>query len=354
MFVKKSLFVSIPLAVLSITGCSEAPVEVQSNAVRPAKLMEITQQSDIQTLNFPAVVEALSSKDLTFQVPGKIEKLNVREGDSVEEGDIIASLEKRTFINDLQAAQTQYDTARLDYERAQRLIEENAIARNLLEQRKTSYEVAAAQLDSAKKALEDTDLNSPFSGLIASKSAKELDVVSPSQVVVTLQTQGAAEAMIKLPAALVARSKQIEPINTHIVLDAAPDSVIPVTFVSSTTAADASTQTFEVRFGFTPPDDLVILPGMTGNIEATFALRSQDEIGGQIRVPLSAIVTDSNGQFVWKLNEESMTVSRQNVEVASGINENLVITSGLEAGDTIVAAGGAFLSEGAQIRRLEL
>jgi RND family efflux transporter MFP subunit len=300
------------------------------------------------------VVEALSSKDLTFQVSGKLEKLNVREGDTVEKGDVIASLEKRTFINELQSAQTQYDTARLEFERAQRLIEENAIARNVYDQRQTAYEVAAAQLDSANKALEDTDLTSPFSGLIASKTANELQVVSPSQVIVTLQTQGAAEAMVKFPAALVARSKQIEPIETHIVLDAAPDSVIPVSFVSSTTAADASTQTFEVRFGFTPPDDLVILPGMTGNIKATFSLRSQDNIGGQIKVPLSAIVSDSNGQFVWKLDKESMTVTRQKVNVASGIDEELIITDGLQAGDTIVAAGGAFLSEGAEVRRLEL
>ncbi|MDT0594536.1 efflux RND transporter periplasmic adaptor subunit [Glaciecola petra] len=354
MLIRKNLILTVTLSTAILAGCSDAPVVEETEMVRPAKLLEVTQTSNIQTLNFPAVVEALSSKDLTFQVSGRIEKLNVREGDTVEKGDVIATLEKRNFINELQVIQSQYDSAKLDFERAERLIRENAIAQNVFDQRKAAYDVAASQLDSAKKALEDTELTSPFSGVIASKMANELQVISPSQVIVTLQTQGAAEALIKIPAALVTRSKQLEPIETHIVLDAADGQTIPVTFVSSTLEADPTTQTFEARFGFVPPNNLVILPGMTGNISATFALRSQDSVEGQIKIPLSAINTDSNGQFVWKINKETMAVTRQGVEVGTGIGEQLVVSSGLVAGDTIVAAGGSYLTEGLVVRSMSL
>ena len=49
-----------------------------------------------------------------------------------------------------------------------------------------------------------------------------------------------------------------------------------------------------------------------------------------------------------------MAVFRQDIEIGSGIGESLVVVSGLSAGDTIVAAGGSYLTEGMKVRRLEL
>jgi multidrug efflux pump subunit AcrA (membrane-fusion protein) len=74
---------------------------------------------------------------------------------------------------------------------------------------------------------------------------------------------------------------------------------------------------------------------------------------GQIAIPLSAVVSDSDGQFVWKVNLETMTVARQNVQVGAGVGEALAIDFGLAAGDTIVGAGASYLNEGMKIRRLE-
>ena len=69
---------------------------------------------------------------------------------------------------------------------------------------------------------------------------------------------------------------------------------------------------------------------------------------------MGSVVTDSAGQFVWKVDLETMAVFRQDIEIGSGIGESLVVVSGLSAGDTIVAAGGSYLTEGMKVRRLEL
>ncbi|TRY29220.1 efflux RND transporter periplasmic adaptor subunit [Aliiglaciecola sp. M165] len=348
---KNILLITTTLSILSGCGQEQAPEKVE--VVRPAKLIEVTASSNIKHFNFPAVVEALSSKDLTFQVSGQIEKLNVREGQEVKQGDVIATLVQRSFNNQLQTAQTQYDAAKLDFDRAQRLIRENAIAQTVYDQRLTQLNVTSAQLDTAKKAMEDTVLRSPFDGVVAVKHAKELDTVSPTQPVFTLQTEGAAEAMVKIPASLVTRSKQIEPIETVVVLDAANQYEIEAEFVAALAQADERSQTFEVRFGFTPPEDLVILPGMTGVVKASLRLSSDAQEEGQISIPLSAVLSDSEGQYVWKVNSETMTVARQNVQVGAGVGEALAIESGLVAGDTIVGAGASYLHDGMKIRRLE-
>ncbi len=336
-----------------LAGCGAEVTTQKAEVIRPAKLIQVEASSNIKHFNFPAVVEALSSKDLTFQVSGQIEKLNVREGDEVKQGDVIATLVQRSFDNQLQTAQTQYDAALLDFGRAERLIKENAIAQNVYDQRLTQLNVATAQLDTARKAIEDTVLLSPFDGVVAVKHAKELDTVSPSQPVFTLQTEGAAEALVKIPASLVTRSKQIEPIETVVVLDSASQYEIKAEFVAASTQADERSQTFDVRFGFTPPEELRILPGMTGVVKSSLRLTSDVKSVGQISIPLSAIVSDSDGQFVWKVNTETMTVARQNIQVGAGVGDMLAVDQGLSEGDTIVGAGASYLNEGMKIRRLE-
>jgi RND family efflux transporter MFP subunit len=348
---KNVILLTTALGMLS--GCGQEQVAEKAEVIRPAKLLEVSASSNIKHFNFPAVVEALSSKDLTFQVSGQIEKLNVREGETVKQGDVIATLVQRDFKNKLQTAQTQFDAAKQDFERAKRLIKENAIAQNVYDQRLTQLNVATAQLDTAKKAMEDTHLLSPFDGVVAVKHAKELDTVSPSQPVFTLQTEGAAEALVKIPASLVAYSKHIEPIETVVVLDSTNQYEMPAEFVAASTLADERSQTFEVRFGFTPPEDIRILPGMTGVVKSSLRLTSDAQSVGQIAIPLSAVLSDSDGQFVWKVNIETMTVARQNVQVGAGVGEALAIDSGLAVGDTIVGAGASYLNEGMKIRRLE-
>jgi RND family efflux transporter MFP subunit len=350
--VSKKNIIMLAVTTTLLAACAKEQEMETVEIVRPAKLIEIQTSSDEKVFNFPAVVEALSSKDLTFQVSGQLQTLDVRAGQAIKKGEVIGQLVQRDFINNQETAQTQFDAAKLEFDRAERLIAADAISRSVYEQRLTALNVASAQLDTANKALEDTVLRSPFDGVIAAKPAKELDTVSPSTVIVTLQTEGAAEALVKIPASLVSQSKQIEPVATTITLDAAPDVIMPAEFVSASTIADEKSQTFDIRFGFIPPDSLTILPGMSGTINATLIFRGDSSTVDQITVPLSAIVSDSDGQFVWVVDSDNMRVSKRIIEVGAGVGESLVVESGLKAGEVIVGAGASYLNEGLKIRPL--
>lgn len=335
-------------------GCGEAPVAEKAEVIRPAKLIDVQLSSDIKRFSLPAVVEASNSKDMTFQVSGQVEKLNVREGQEVKEGDIIATMVQRNFSNQLQTAQTQFDAAKLDFERAERLIVENAIAQTVFDQRKTQLDVTTAALDTAKKAIEDTVLRAPFNGVVAVEHVEELDTVTPSQPIYTLQSDGPAEALVKLPASLVTRAKQIEPIESVVILDTASDIEIDAKFVTISTLADEQSQTFDVRFSFTSPENLTILPGMTGVVRLALTLNNGKESQtDKISIPLNAVVSDGNGQYVWKVDTQTMTVSKHKIEVGTGVGETLTVESGINDGDTIVGAGASYLTEGMKIRRLE-
>lgn len=316
-------------------------------SARPVKIVEISDGSNESTARYPAVIGAGDSADLRFAIGGVVAALPVTESGDVSKGDLIARLDTRDLRNNLESAQASYSNAEEEYQRAVRLAEQDAIATSVLEQREAQRDVAKAQLDSAEKALSDSEIVAPFDGVIASVPASEGNTVGPGEIVATLIGVDTLEATISLPASVISQVPTRENRGAAVLLDAAPDQLIEATFSEANLLADATSQTYSVTFTFDAPENLLVLPGMN----ATVVLRStgSDDEAASVTVPLAAVQSDGDGQYVWVVNPESMAVSRRGIEVAPGIGETLVVTSGLTSGEQIVGAGGAYLAEGMQV-----
>jgi len=343
-----SLLFMITLSALLLAcdaNVSESPKE---SAVRPAKLITIETATGIQTSRYPAVIGAGQSSDLAFQVGGLLQELLVNEAQQIKQGAVIAKLDQRDFHNNVASAKAQYTHAEEEYQRAVRLTKEDAIAKNILEQRQSQRDVAKAQLDSAEKALSDTVLTAPFSGVVTKVPAKRLQNVQPGNLIATLINGEVLEATVNLPASVIANVPQRNKEGAFVVLDAAPSKQIPATFKEATLEADAVSQTYEVSFTFQPPEALVILPGMNATVILSSSAKQASQT--EVAVPLAALMSEGGQQFVWVVDTKSMMVSKRRVTVEEGIGETMLVTAGLSPGDTIVGAGAAYLSEGIQVR----
>ncbi|MEO1043538.1 MAG: efflux RND transporter periplasmic adaptor subunit [Pseudomonadota bacterium] len=347
---KRSLSVIFLASVLG--ACSPEPEAEPSQAVRPVKTYTVTPSTGFQTLRLPAVIGATDSSVLAFQVSGELLELPVEEGDEVEIGDVLASLDPRAFRNSVASAQATFDNAQTEFDRAERLLRENAIARSTYDQRRADLDIAQANLDSAQKDLDDAVLVAPFSGLVADLYVESFETVSAQQDVMTIQGINSIDAIVQVPASVVINAERIEPIDTFVYLDASPDLPIAATLAETVNIADASSQTFETRFRFERPEDLVVLPGMTGVVEGRFRF-IDEELNDQLTVPVSAIIAEAGQPYVWVIDPETSTVTRRNIVVGQGVGEQVEVVTGLEPGDTIVAAGGNYLFEGAEVRRYE-
>lgn len=336
-------------AMLSLAACGGNDLDPVAKAPRPAKLMTLAKASTEQSNSLPAVVRSVRSTDLAFQVGGQIIEWNAIDGEPFRRGQVIARLDARSFQAAVEQAEAQYNNANSEYERALRLIEENAISRSVVESRDAQRQVAKATLDTARKNLSDTVLRAPFNGFVGRTNVEQFQNVSPQQSVLVLQSQ-AVEAIVNVPASFVLNSNRVRYFNTFVELDAAPGRQFAATFREATGQADSSTQTFEGHFSFTPPADLVVLTGMT----ATLFFDTED-IGDGVRpegvsVPLAAIMAEGDKRFVWVVKGRERTLERRDVTVAEGVGDMLTATDGLDVGDTIVAAGGAYLQAGDAVR----
>ncbi|QYJ08331.1 efflux RND transporter periplasmic adaptor subunit [Qipengyuania flava] len=339
-------------AAVFVAGCGGSDIE-EPELVRPAKLFTVKAASDQLDASFPAIVEARNSSTLTFQVGGLLTHFPVSESQFVRQGQVLARLDQRRFANAVASAKAQYDVAQRDYESAAALLEENAIAEIQVRQRAAQRDVAAANLDSARKDLADTVIRAPFSGVVAQKLAVRYENVAAQQDIVTLQSTGSAEAVVNVPSRLVARFAGRRATNEYITLSSAPDIQIPGRFLAARTQADTESQTFRVKFAFNPPPSVTVLPGMTATVYVSRDLVEDELPGDGIAVPLGAVQSDGKQRFVWIVDREDMTVSRRAVTIADSIGEEVLVSKGLKAGETIVAAGAAYLHDGMKIRPYE-
>ena len=339
----------LAIACVALAGCSGEPVAPTEPPVRPAKLMVVAASESTRTINLPAVIDATATADLAFQVSGLLLSVSVLEGQTIAEGTEIARLDQRDLRNDLATAQANHEAASGNFQRGERLVEQDAISRAEYDELKTRRDVAQAALDAAAKKLDDSVLRSPFAGVVADLHVEAHQNVTAQQAVATLQTTGAATAVVQAPATLMANSGRLEPLRTEVVLDAAPEQPIAATLHSYATRADPSARTFEVRFAFSPPPELVILPGMTGTVRSTVAVVGEGDAMA-VSVPLEAILSEADARYVWVVDAEAMTVSKRAVTLGAGVGDTLPVLDGLQAGETIVAAGVSQLHEGMRVR----
>ena len=332
-----------------LSACGEEPPAQNADATsRPVKLIAITTAGNESSTRYPAVISAAEQADLSFLVGGLIEELPISEADAVERGDVIAKIDARDFESNLASAQSSFATAEDEYQRAVRLAEQDAIAQSVVEQRKAQRDVAKAQLDSAKKALEDSVLRAPFSGVVAAVEVRDQQTVNPGTVVATIIDVATLKATVDLPAGVIAQVPTRADRGAAVVLEAAPDVEIEAAFDEANLVADATSQTYAITFSFTPPENALVLPGMNATVVLKSAEAGTDS-ALSVSVPLAAVQSDGAGEYVWLVDESSMTVSRQAIEVAPGIGETVLVTNGLAVGDQIVGAGGAYLTAGAQV-----
>ncbi len=95
----------------SLSGCNKVQSEESIQVVKPVKLFEIPQQTDIELDSFIAKVDATDRAALSFQVGGDIEVFYARMGEEVKKGQVLAVLDAMDYRIAVDAAQAKFDLA---------------------------------------------------------------------------------------------------------------------------------------------------------------------------------------------------------------------------------------------------
>ncbi|WP_257263806.1 efflux RND transporter periplasmic adaptor subunit [Endozoicomonas sp. ONNA2] len=340
-----------------LTGCDQEQVE-HKEVIRPVKLFEVKDPRQQQLRYFPGKVTATEEAEISFRIPGQIDKIEVKQGDDVSTGQVLAYLDDRDIRNELQDRQASYELARAEFERASSLLTKKVIAQS-------SYDTASARLKSAEAALKlsrdklaYTTLKAPFSGRVAQTLAEPHQQVQAQQPVLILQSSDRLDISIQVPESIVSHvnakavNNGYQPIATF---PGAPGKEFPVSYKEHATRVTPGTQSYEVIFTRMAPANMNILPGMTATVIIDLArVMDTQWQPGYFLVPVSAVAKDDvdNKTVVWRFDQNTGQVTPVEVTTGRITEAGVQILAGLNTGDQIVTAGLSQLYKGMPVKPL--
>ena len=350
---------AIILMLFLSAGCSE-PKE-QSALLRSVVATEVTLSDGSEARVLSGVAQPAETSQLSFELAGIVDTVNVNLGDTIEKGDVLASIEARVFElavkqrrGQLSEVKARLNEAQTDYQRKQQLIDSGAVSQAELDVAPTQLkslrdqvEVARAQLELAEEDLADTRLIAPYAGTISERHIEPSQRITPAQPAFTIQGKAGIEVAVLMPENLVNKVAVGDAVSVAVsaIEQMALEGQI---FEVGSRAQSANAFPVTVRLNDTPAN---LQPGMSA--EVTFRYQNGNTDTGFV-VPLSAVASaDNNQHFLWHLTRtdasDEFAVSAMPVKVLSMDKETARVQGGLNDGMQIVRSGVGFLKEGQRV-----
>ena len=355
----------------------ERPLEVQV-----ATVTERAAGEQAAVLNASGYVTARRRATVSSKITGKVVEVNVEEGMSVREGDVLARLDDSTARAALALAEAQaeaarrglrenevrLDQARVTEGRTMRLFNEKIVTQADVDQAKAEADalearigalkeqilVAERQIDVQRTDLSNTVIRAPFSGVAITKDAQPGEMVSPVSAgggftrtgICTIVDMKSLEVEVDVNESYINRVTAGQAVTA--ILDAYPDWQIPAKVITLVPTADRQKATIMVRIGFDRLDPR-ILPDMA--IKVTF-LRSAEEGSAPAArpvalVPKAAIANAGSDTVTYIVRGDS--VERRAVKVGGADGDRVEVLAGLQAGDRVVLSPAAQLGDGVKV-----
>lgn len=345
----------LPLLVLLLGLAACGKPEPAPEPVRSVKLVTVSASGYGTTHEYAAEVRPQVESRLGFRVGGKILHRQAEVGQRVKAGQLLAELDAQDFQlatdaarAQLAAAATQRDLAAADYQRYARLREQNFISGAELERRDTALKAAQAQLDQAKAQLATqgnqagyTRLVAPAPGVVTAVEAEAGQVVAAGTPVLRLALDGARDAVFAVPEDRVASIRPGAPVRVRLWSD---NRELAGRVREVSASADPATRTYAVKVALAGEP----APALGSTVYVT--PEGQGLAGTPvIKLPTSALRQEGKGTAVWVLDEATMTVKLQPVQVDTADGNEAVVSSGLQPGMRVVAAGVHVLQPGQKV-----
>ncbi len=355
------------LLLVTLVACSEQEAVAPPPLTRPVKTFIVEGGSTDAVRTFPGRVDASQRAELSFRVAGRLQEILVKEGDLVEEGQILARLDPADYRLVYEDRKATFDNSQSNFNRGKDLVEDGNISRMDFDRMEANFRTASAALSQAEKDLEYTVMKSPFRGRVAQRKAENFEEVQAKQTVFSLQNTSQLDIIIDVPESVirmvqtideehrsVSANQRVSVTRAYAVFEGQTDERFPLKPKEIATKANEQTQTFRATFTMDSPARFTVLPGMTTTVVLDLS-ELIDTVSIVKRVPVRAVQGDSSlNPRVWILDPQTMTVSGREVAIGRMSGDMVEVTDGLAGGEEIVAVGAPYLAQGMKVSRMAL
>ncbi|GGC24524.1 efflux RND transporter periplasmic adaptor subunit [Pseudoduganella buxea] len=349
-----TLVAAAAIAAATLTACSK-PAE-KTEDIRPVRAIVLAGSDIDVNAEFSGEVRPRYESRLGFRVPGKITARRIEVGSTVRKGQVLMQLDPQDLqlaqaqaMASLRAAETSRDLADAELKRYRELRRQNFVSQAVLDQRESAYKSAQANVEAARASYRSqsnqagyASLVSDIDGVVTAIDAEAGQVVAAGTPVVRVARTDEKEVVFGVPEDQVEQLRKLPSVTVRLWAD--PQNPFKGTIREVSPVADPATRTYAFKVALPPGLNQAKL-GMTAVVQ--FESRAKEP---RIKVPLTSLYHEKNATSVWVV--EGGVAKLVPVTVAGADGNELILASGVKAGQTVVTAGVHLLKPGQRVRIL--
>ena len=319
-----------------------SPAAAQQGGPRAVtvEMAEVTASELASSVRAVGTLEAEASATLRAEVPGQIIAVHFDEGQPLEKGAPLYSVEATVLEAEVNEARANAERSEAALKRADELFAKQLISGTDYDAARANYNVDVARLRSSRARLSKTVIKAPFDGFVGIRRINIGDYATIGQQLVDVVQLDPLRVAFSVPETLLPKVQPGQPVSVFV--DAYPDETFTGKITAVAPKTDVQGHSLEVRASL-PNTELKLRPGLFVRIDVSLGVK-QD-----------AIVIPE--QAIWPLGQEKIVyvvedgqAFQRTVRIGERKPGAVEILTGLEAGEVIVTAGQMKLFEGASVQ----
>ncbi len=349
---------AMALAALShdVSGCHRKNVDTPPPP--PLVRTSVVAKSEAPPVTLRGPVVAGSRLRLGFKAPGLVKAVYVKDGDTVRKGQLLARLDSTEAAAHARAAQANRDKAKREWQKSVNLADVGALSASIRDDAKSQLDGSDANLALAWDALRGTELKSPVNGTVFRRVAEPGETLAGGAPVLIVEETERPVVKLGVTDRDLKQLKRTQKVDLVLedsgetlpgeisTLSATPDAadglyaveVVPVRPANATRAKGR-------KSGETKIDDGGLRLGTLVTVRFTPASEAA------IRIPLEALVHRHDKDWVFLVEGSEAPLARMRaIGVGRSEGKDMIVTSGLQAGEQIITEGAYFLMDRQAVR----
>lgn len=272
------------------------------------------------------------------EASGRVARILFEDGAAVEKGAPLFQFDADLAQSDLVEARARLKLAEANYARNQKLRKSGNVAESAYEEALSARDVARAAVQSSEVRLAKLTIAAPFPGTLGFRSVSEGAYVNAGTPLVQLDKVDRLQVSFSVPEL---QQTAVEAARTvELVADALPGERFSATISALNPVIDVNGRALQVRAAL-DNTDLKLRPGLLVRVTVKGPERAA------VLIPESAIVQRGEGALVYVVTENKARQVR--VSLGKRLDGKVEVRDGIAAGDMVVTAGNARLSDGAEV-----
>ncbi len=329
------------LTLLAVSGCGgdqaggpgpRPPVNV---IVAPVVEQKVTEDIDLVGSLTPN-----ERAEIKSEISGLIRAINFDEGDLVNKGDLLISLDDRKLSARLAEAEANFVLAKANRDRNQTLLESKTISEQVYDQSVGDFDAAVATRELRKRELEDARINAPFDGVVGYRQVSPGQFIQVGQAMTILVNMSPIKADFEVPERFIGQLAKGQRID--ITVAAYPNRTFTGVVYFISPEVEVATRNVLVRANIENESGL-LKPGMFGNLQLVLQIKEKALV-----IPENALIARAENSIVMVVDAEN-TAQMRLVQTGMRLDGAVEIIDGLSKGERVIVEGHQKVGPGSPV-----